>query len=117
MLIQEQPPGLATLPTNATDQVMIANQILTNARQLREKLAAESTEASQKLSQALLDIVLLAERVDNAGRLLSLADSCIGQIQSRMRAHGIPIHIPPTPSSTVIVSDVNGPTVQGKHFI
>ena len=67
------------------------NQILTNARQLHEKLAAKSTEATQKLSQAILDIVVYTEQVENTTRLLSLADSCIGQIRSRMRAHGIPM--------------------------
>ena len=93
-------------------------------RQLRERLAAESTEASQRLSQALLDIVLYAERVDSSGRLLSLADSCIGQIRSRMRAHGIPIHAPSTPpnfitpSVSIVPSDPvtlpdDGPAVQG----
>ena len=98
-----------------TEQVATANQILTNVRQLREKLVIESTEASQSLSQALLDIVVYAERVDNVGHLLSLADSCIGQIRSRMRAHGIPIHIPSTPSNAVIVPDV-GPAVQGEFL-
>lgn len=100
---------------NTTEQVATANQILTNVRQLCEKLVIESTEASQSLSQALLDIVVYAEWVDNVGHLLSLADSCIGQIRSWMRAHGIPIHIPSTPSNAVIVPNV-GPAVQGEFL-
>lgn len=115
MLTQKQPPGTTILSTSATEQVSIANQILTNARQLREKLAAESTEASQRLSQTLLDVVVYAEQVENTGRLLALADSCIGQIRSRMRVHGIPIHVPSAPSD-ITVPDVNGPAVQGMFF-
>lgn len=124
MFTQKQPPGILISSPVATEQVATANQILTNVRQLRERLSIESTEASQKLSQALLDIVLYAERVDSAGRLLQLADSCIGQIRSRMRAHGIPIHSPSTPpnfitrpdpimpSDPITVPD-DGPAVQG----
>jgi hypothetical protein len=109
-------------PTNATEQNVTANSILTKARQLRDKLAAESTEASQKLSQALLDIVVYAERVDSAGRMLSLADSCIGQIRSRMRTNGIPIQIPSVPSqdSGMVpngLPDINGPAAQGDFHL
>ena len=126
-MTHEQPPGILTSSTSTTEQVVTTNQILTNVRQLRERLATESTEASQKLSQALLDIVLYAERVDSASRLLSLADSCIGQIRSRMRAHGIPIHAPSTPSNAILPPDCivpsgpvtapdNGPAIQGISF-
>lgn len=132
-LTQKQPLGFKVPPTDTVDQVTIANQILTTARQLRETLATESTEASQKLSQAILDIVAYSEQVENTGRLLSLADSCIGQIRSRMHAHGIPINIPSTTSNAItplnavtvpdtttmpntmpnMVPDINGPGVQG----
>ncbi|KAF9777994.1 hypothetical protein BJ322DRAFT_1114537 [Thelephora terrestris] len=102
---QIPPPGVMVSTANTAEQVTIANQILAITRQLREKLATESTEASQKLSQAILDIVAYSEQVENMHRLLSLADSCVGQIRSRMHAHGIPIDLPSVTSSAIAPSD------------
>lgn len=94
-----------------------ANQILTTVRLLREKLATESTEANQKLTTAIMDAVLYAEEVENSRRLLALADTCVGRIRSRMRAHRIPIHPPWTSSDITPMSDVNGPVAQGVFFL
>ena len=71
---------------------------------MRETLAAQSTEASKKLSDAVLDVVLYSEKVESTARLLRLADSCIGQIWAWMRALGISIHPPSTPD-TITLSD------------
>jgi len=56
---------------------------------------------------------MYTEKVENTSRLLALADSCVGQIRSRIRAHGIPIHLS-VASNTVTVSDMNGIAVQGQ---
>lgn len=106
------------VPTaSATEHVATANQILTNARSLRESLATESTEAHRKLADAVLDVLLYSEKVENMGRLLALADACIGQIRYRMHTHRIPIDPPSTSLSTATVSNlVNGPVVSGKFI-
>lgn len=36
---------------------------------------------------------MYTERVESTGRLLALADVCVGKIRARMRAFGIPIHL------------------------
>ena len=115
LLTWKQPPGLTASSASSTEHVATANQILSDARSLREQLAAESTEASRKLSNAVLDVVLYTEKLENVGRLLALADSCIGQIRSRMRANSIPIR-PPTasPNVTTPSDSVEKPTVSGK---
>lgn len=91
--------------SSSAEHVAAANQILTTARLLRETVAAESTEANKKLSEALLEVMLYSEKVDSTSRLLALADSCIGQIRSRMRAHGISIHLPPMLPDAATLSD------------
>lgn len=94
-----------------------ANQILTDARSLRKNLAAESAEANKKLSDALLDVVLYTEKLESLGRLLALADSCIGQIRSRMRASSIPIHPPSLSPNAAMPSDsVSRPALSGTFF-
>jgi hypothetical protein len=86
---------------------------------IREELAVDSAEASQKLSKAFLDVIVYTEKLETASRLLALADACIGQIRSRMRALGIAIHLPPGPSDTIAVFDTiaafdaSGPPVPG----
>ena len=91
--------------------------MLTEARQLRERLVVDSSEASKKLSEAVLHAALCAEEVESANRQLALADMCIGQIRSLMRAHGHPIHLPSTRSDTVTVPSINGNATQGSFFI
>lgn len=105
---------------NVSEHVTTVNQILANARLLRERLAADSTEASKKLSAAVLDAIMYAEQVENTNRLVALADSCVGQIRSRMRACGIPIQPSSTPLhppsmlfDAITTPDVNGLAVQG----
>ena len=57
------------------------------------------------------------ERVETTARLLALADTCVGQIRARMRAHGIPIHLPSISSNEVTsMSDVNGEAVRGQSL-
>lgn len=90
-----------------------ASEVLTNARQLRERLALDSMEASRRLSEAILQATLCAEKVENANRQVALADLCVGRIRSRMRANGIPIRLPPTPLDTVTAPDINGSVTQG----
>lgn len=114
VLTWNQPPG-TTVPSSSTEHVVTVNQILTNARSLRDTVAVESTEANKKLSEAVLDVMLYRERVECANRLLALADSCVGQIRARMRAHGIPIHPPSeTLDSTTPSDSVGGPVTSGK---
>ena len=111
-LIGKQPPGPMASPTSSAEHATTANQILAHTRLLCESLAAESTEASRKLSNAVLDVVLYMERLESVGCLLALADTCIGQIRSRMRANSISIHLPSiSPSATTLSDSVNGPLV------
>ena len=100
-----QPKGTTTSPASSIEHAAAANQILTDVRLLREQLAAESTEASRKLSDAALDVVLYTERVESIHRLLALADSCIGHIWARMRANGVSIHLPSAPPDATRLSD------------
>jgi hypothetical protein len=117
-LTQKQPPGRTVSPASSSDNAAVANQILTNARSLREVLAAESTEASRKLSDAVLDVVLYTEKLESIARLLALADTCIGQIRSRMCANSISIRSPSTSSSAATESNsVIGPVVSGKPVL
>ena len=114
IITRNQPPGTVSSASSA-DHAATANQILTDARSLREMLATESTETGRKLSEALLDVVLYIEKVESTSRLLALADSCIGQIQPRMCAQGIPISPPSPLLNTAMPSDlVNKPVISGK---
>jgi hypothetical protein len=101
---------------SSAEHAATANEILTRARSLREVAAAESTEADRRLSELVLELKLCTERVENATRLLALADSCVGKIRSRMRAHSLPIHPPSISPTPITASDVNGPPVQGAVF-
>jgi hypothetical protein len=95
----------------------MANDLLTNARSIREQLASESTEANRRLSEASLAVIMYTEKVETATRQLALADSCIGKIRARMRAHGIPIHLPSTSANEVTsMPDANGEAVQGQSL-
>ena len=115
-LDRELSPRQVVPSVSTTEHTAIANQLLTDARLLREQLAAESTEANRKLSEAVLAVIMYTEDVENVSRLLGLADSRVGQIRSQMRAHGIPIHPPSSPSNTVTVSDVDAAVVQGESY-
>jgi hypothetical protein len=88
-LKQKQPPGLTISPASSSEHAVAANQILTNARSLREALAVASTETNRKLADAVLDVLLYTEKLENISRLLALADTCISQIRSRMCANSI----------------------------
>ena len=113
-LTGKQPPGLTASSASTTEHTATANQILAHARSLRELLVTESTEASKKLSDATLDVILYTEKLESIGRLLTLADACIGQIRSRMRANSISIHPPSMSLSSAMLPDsVDGPTVSG----
>lgn len=114
ILMEKQLPQAAISPISSAEHTTTANQLLADARLLREQLAEESTEANHKLTEAVLAMVMYTEKVENAGRLLVLADSCVGRIRSRMRARGIPIYPPPAASNAVTVSDVNRVFVQGQ---
>lgn len=116
-LIWLQPPGVMNSAIDTSEHAATANQLLNTARLLCEKVAAESAEANQKLSAAILDIVLYTERMESSSRLLALADSCVGQIRSRMRAHGIPILPPSMPSDAITAPNVNGPSIQSAFFL
>ena len=116
MLMREQPPGIVS-PANPADNVVTANQILANARSMRETLAAQSTEASKRLSDAVLDVVLYSEKVESTARLLTLADSCIGQIRARMRALGISIHLPSAPDTITLSDSGSMPIIPGTFFL
>jgi hypothetical protein len=79
----------------------VAGQLLANARSIRGQLALDSADANRKLSEAVLAVITYTENVENTTRLLTLADSCIGQIRARMRAYGIPIHPPSAPNNAI----------------
>ena len=100
-----------------TDNVVTANQILANARSMRKTLAAQSTEASKRLSDAVLDVVLYSEKVESTACLLTLADSCIGQIRARMRALGISIHLPSAPDTITLSDSGSMPIIPGTFFL
>ena len=82
-----------------------------------ETLAAQSTEASQRLSDAVLDVVLYSEKVESTACLLTLADSCIGQIRARMRALGISIHLPSAPDTITLSDSGSMPIIPGTFFL
>lgn len=116
-MTEKKSPQTEIPPSRTTEHAATANQLLTNARSLREQLAVESTEANHKLSEAVLATVMYTEKVENTSRLLALADSCVGQIRSRMRAHGIPIHPPAAAASnTIMTSDMDGVAIQGQSL-
>ena len=117
MFTEKQLPQTVISPVSTTEQTKTANQLLSEARSLREQLAAESTEANRKLSEAILAVITHTEKVENTNHLLAFTDSCVGQIRSRMRAHAIPIHPPSTLSNAVAIeSDTNGTAIQGQSL-
>ena len=94
-----------------------ANNLLTNARSTREQLVFESTDANRKLSEAVLAVIMYTEKVETTARQLTLADACIGKIQARMRAYGIPIHLPSTSANEVTsTSDVGEGAIRGQSL-
>lgn len=102
---------------SSTEHTATANKILAHTRVLRESLVVESTETSRKLSNAVLDVALYTEKLESVNRLLALADNCVGQIRSRMRANSIPIHPPSMPPCAATLSDsVNAPAASGKFI-
>src|ERR1700743_908351 len=112
MLMREQPPGTVS-PANPADNVVTANQILADAQSMCETLAAQSTEASKRLSDAVLDVVLYSEKVESTAHLLTLADSCIGQIWAWMRALGISIQLPSIPDTIMLSDSGSVPIIPG----
>jgi hypothetical protein len=97
-----------------TEQVVVAGQLLANARSSRDQLGLESADANRQLSEAVLAVITHTERVESTNRLLALAESCVGQIRARMRAHGISIN-PHSASVNAVTPapDVNGEVKQG----
>ena len=82
-----------------------------------QTLAAQSTEASKRLSDSVLDIVLYSEKVESTARLLTLADSCIGQIRAWMCALGISIHLPLAPDTITLSNSGSMPIIPGTFFL
>ena len=80
---------------------------------MRETLAAQSTEASKRLSDAVLDVVLYSEKVESTACLLMLADSCIGQIWAWMRALRISIQLPSIPDTIMLSDSGSVPMIPG----
>lgn len=105
-------PQTGVSPTSVTEPVSVANELLENARSIRDQLAQESLDSNHKLSEAILSVVMYTERVETTTRLLSLADTCVGKIRARMRARGIPIQLPS--SEVTPAPDVNGAVNQGQ---
>ena len=82
-----------------------------------EMLAAQSTEANKRLSDAVLDIVLYLEKVETMAHLLMLADSCISQIWARMCVLRIFIHLPPAPDTIMLSDSGSMPIIPGTFFL
>ena len=80
MFTEKQARQTTISPPSTTERAKTANQLLTNTRSLREQLAAESTEANHKLSEAVLAVITYTEKVENVNCLHAMADSCVGQI-------------------------------------
>ena len=98
-------------------QTILANELLANARSIREQAALESADANCKLSEAFLAVVMHNKRVETTACLLALANTCVGQIRAQMHAHGIPIHLPSMSSNEVTsMSDVNGEAIRGQSL-
>ena len=98
----------------ATEQVPVANLVLTNAQSIQDQLTEDLSDSSSKLSQALLAVVMYTERVENATHLLLLANTCISKIRAQMHAHGIQID---SPSSEITPpSDVGTTLSQGSSI-
>ena len=116
MLVWEQPPGIVS-PAHPADNVVTDSQILANTRSMRKTLAAQSTEASKRLSDAVLDVVLYSEKVESMAHLLMSADSCIGQILARMCALRISIHLPLAPDTITLSDSGSMPIIPGTFFL
>lgn len=106
-------PGI--FPTSESiEQVAAANQLLANARSIRDQLALESASASRGFTEAVIALAMYTEKVETTTRQLALADACIGKIRARMRTHGLPIDLPHASSNEATsASDVNGRAIQG----
>jgi len=112
--METQAPQIGIPPVPATEQTSVANELLANARLIRDQLNLESADVNRKLSEAILTAIMYTEKAETITRLLALADTSVGKIRSRMRAHGIPIQPPSTPSDGVTsVPDVNRNVIQG----
>jgi len=109
-----QPPNVGVSPLTAPEQAAAASEILANARLIRDGLLVESADAHRKLTEATLAVTMHTERVESAIRVLALAETCVGRIRARMRAHGIPIH-PPSVSPNIVtpIPDVNREAIRG----
>lgn len=95
----------------------VANNLLTNARSIREQLVSESTDVNRKLSEAVLAVIMYTEKVETTTRQLVLADTCVGKIRARMRAYGVPIHLPSISANEVTsMSDVGGGVIRGQSL-
>ena len=106
--------GIFPASKSVSEQVSAANELLANARSIRDQLALESVGANRRLTEAVISIAMYMEKVETATRQLALADACVGKIRARMRAHGLPIDMPRASyNEAVSASDVNGITVQG----
>jgi hypothetical protein len=58
---------------------------------------------------------MYTEKVESTSRLLTLADTCVGKIRARMRAHGIPIrHSSTTSNAVTLIPDINEGAIQGQ---
>ena len=53
------------MPTPTAEQVLAANQFLTNVRSIQDELALESADATHKLSKAVLAVILYTEVMEN----------------------------------------------------
>ena len=92
-----------------------ANQLLANARLIRDQLANKAVGANRGLVEAVTAMAMYTEMTETTTRQLALADACIGRIRARMCTHGLPINLPPPPSNEAVSeSDVNGVVVQGQ---
>jgi len=112
---KKQPPNVGASSLTAPEQAVVASEILANARLIRDQLVIESADANRKLTEATLAVTLHMETVENTNHLLALAETCVGKIRARMRAHGIPIHLPSaSPNIITPIPDVSGEAVQGQ---
>lgn len=107
-----QSPQTGVSPASTAEPVSAANELLENARSIRDQLAQESLDSNHKLSEAILSVIMYTERVETTARLLSLAETCVGKIRARMRAHGIPIQLPS--SEVTPAPDVSGAVNRGQ---
>ena len=109
--------GIFPASKSISEQVSAANELLTNARSIRDQLAVESVGANRRLMEAVIAIAMYTEKAETAARQLALADACVGKIRARMRAHGLPIDLPrASHNEAVLAPDLNGRAVQGQSI-